>query len=682
MSINSISLDLPAKLEEIFNFSFNFDGLKKIIEFFQKNNYVLVSTLKDFDKRISLFESLKLDIDSIKIKSLNIEKTNEVINNSFTNIKEKLISLETKLNNYSKISEENSEVIKKQKYMTEDHERNINKLNIYIEENYKSIKEIMENYNAIKKKVDLNSLKVNELENKSIEAMDLIRGNSGNINKEKLTTNQEMEIINSNITNLTNTINNMKKMSEIKNKEYDKYINEILKNIKGPHKPINSTKSLEFAFMENIDNTHNIHNNSFFEEEDNIYKSDLEKDNKYNKLFEEFKLKEKKLKEENKLNKKSIKEIQNNINNINEKFNNLLGENKDIISNKNNKDFDYITTDKYKIISDNMKLLSVALNTKPSQEDFESLKRNIDLRLKKLEILQNTSLDVKNQLRESQDQKDNQSLMESKTIEYIIEKIQLTLNENITPLIKDSILKYGKNIDLSSNYIIREIIKNNKKYYDEINKTIISTIEKRNQLIKDIEEKIEYMNEERIKLIENNNANNIKLNDITKLLDGSDTEEEVNKNNLNKGNIRERLMRLSDLYYEVRDRCVLLEKKSLAFTREVKEDIKSNLKNETTKIVEQFKTKLSSFTYKFEDELKNKIDQIGLYSFEKRINSKLFTELKEKINKNDLKKKTNVINRKIDSLENKISQTLVDTIIDIQMDETTIKYFINILYIF
>ena len=36
--------------------------------------------------------------------------------------------------------------------MTENHEKNLNKLNIYIEENYKSIKEIVENYNAIKKK--------------------------------------------------------------------------------------------------------------------------------------------------------------------------------------------------------------------------------------------------------------------------------------------------------------------------------------------------------------------------------------------------------------------------------------------------------------------------------------------------------------------------------------------------
>ena len=34
-----------------------------------------------------------------------------------------------------------------------------------------------------------------------------------------------------------------------------------------------------------------------------------------------------------------------------------------------------------------------------------------------------------------------------------------------------------------------------------------------------------------------------------------------------------------------------------------------------------------------------------------------------------LRKNNNVINRKIDSLENKISKTLVDTIIDLQMDD-------------
>ena len=43
MNINSICLDLPIKLDEIFKFSFNFDGLKKIIDFFQKNNSILIN---------------------------------------------------------------------------------------------------------------------------------------------------------------------------------------------------------------------------------------------------------------------------------------------------------------------------------------------------------------------------------------------------------------------------------------------------------------------------------------------------------------------------------------------------------------------------------------------------------------------------------------------------------------
>ena len=78
MNINSICLDLPIKLDDIFYFSFNFDGLKKIIDFFQKNNSLLISTIKDFNKRMLACESLKSDIDDIKIKSINIEKTMKI----------------------------------------------------------------------------------------------------------------------------------------------------------------------------------------------------------------------------------------------------------------------------------------------------------------------------------------------------------------------------------------------------------------------------------------------------------------------------------------------------------------------------------------------------------------------------------------------------------------------------
>ena len=132
MNINSICLELPLNLDEIFHFSFNFDGLKKILEFFQKNNSILIDSIKDFNKRITVFELLKSDIEAIKIKTLNIEKNNDDINNSFNHIKNNIISLEGKINELSKKNDENSEILLKEKYVLDNHEENINKLNAYV----------------------------------------------------------------------------------------------------------------------------------------------------------------------------------------------------------------------------------------------------------------------------------------------------------------------------------------------------------------------------------------------------------------------------------------------------------------------------------------------------------------------------------------------------------------------
>ena len=44
--------------------------------------------------------------------------------------------------------------------------------------------------------------------------------------------------------------------------------------------------------------------------------------------------------------------------------------------------------------------------------------------------------------------------------------------------------------------------------------------------------------------------------------------------------------------------------------------------------------------------------------------------MKEKIDKKELNKNNLLLKRKIDNLESKISRTLVDTLIDLQMDET------------
>ena len=43
--------------------------------------------------------------------------------------------------------------------------------------------------------------------------------------------------------------------------------------------------------------------------------------------------------------------------------------------------------------------------------------------------------------------------------------------------------------------------------------------------------------------------------------------------------------------------------------------------------------------------------------------------MKEKIDKKEMNKNNQYLKRKIDNLESKISRTLVDTLIDLQMDE-------------
>lgn len=89
---------------------------------------------------------------------------------------------------------------------------------------------------------------------------------------------------------------------------------------------------------------------------------------------------------------------------------------------------------------------------------------------------------------------------------------------------------------------------------------------------------------------------------------------------------------------KLNDKFEKIDKKLGSISKEVKDDIKAAIRVDTYKVVEQFKLKLSSFTEKFENELKNKIDKIGLNIFETKLNNKLSLNLKDKLNKNDLKK--------------------------------------------
>ena len=97
--------------------------------------------------------------------------------------------------------------------------------------------------------------------------------------------------------------------------------------------------------------------------------------------------------------------------------------------------------------------------------------------------------------------------------------------------------------------------------------------------------------------------------------------------------------------------------------------VKENLNKESEKILEEFKIDLKNSINLIDNKLREKADKMSLTEFGKKVDTKLANEFMKKLDKTDLKKNNNIINKKIDSLENKISKTLVDTLIDLQMDD-------------
>lgn len=72
---------------------------------------------------------------------------------------------------------------------------------------------------------------------------------------------------------------------------------------------------------------------------------------------------------------------------------------------------------------------------------------------------------------------------------------------------------------------------------------------------------------------------------------------------------------------------------------------------------------------KLDDQLKEKVDKYNFDEYGRKVDYKITNEISKKIDKVELKKNNSMMNKKIDHLETKISKTLVDTIIDLQLDE-------------
>ena len=703
-----LSDEYPANLNEMLEFSFKFDNLIKIIEFLHRHNMNLKNEIKDLGKKIEILSQLKSQVDNLDIKAKNLEKNNKEINQTLVNHNDKFLDLESQLNNIKNKSDETKEQINSIDKKVEGHDYNLNNLNKIVEEHIKDSKEQKKDIDSIKITLSQNQIEFEKVKNELNDMsndFNEIKNNFNEFKKEQTKTKEEQnkKLFNNekSIVTLIATINEIKATanqaikiasSSLQTKQ-ESTVNENIDNNEPEKKEGIESKEINM----NMNFSGNSMVNFAMTEIENLQKNFNEFKSEYNEFKEKYD-------NENKNKDNNIKNINENLKTLDENIQNIINGNTDniktiSIDSSNNKRREsrkkdsifenevnienilniIFNSEQFKKMNDSLRIITYNIGNKVNKDELENSNRNIIQRLEKLD-------DRVNEYIKSQDQKlskfkstnlsNNQNQNPAFDMDFFTQNLETQIQSNIKTITYELLKTEGAIIDLHSNPQIKELIENLNKHSDEINKNYKSIIDIRNMLLNnEMEKKFQLLQGKLNKIEEDGRFTKLKLADLIKNVEGEE-EDDDNANgtiqsdqNKDGITIREKLNLLTGTSQQLRDKVDILERKQNNLTKEVKDDIKQNLKQETLKVVEQFKLKLESFTTRFEHELKNKIDQMGLSSFEHKINNKFYGDLREKLDRNELRKNNNQINRKIDSLENKISKTLVDTIIDLQMDD-------------
>ena len=674
MTIEEIKLEFPVKYEELLIYTFNCENLIKALSFLHNNDVTLSSCLKEFDKRISNLESLKNDIEEIKIQARNIQNANDNLNRSVQSLQERFLKNDYKINELNKKASENKSILEEHNKQFLIHTQNLDHLNKVVEDNIKKTNNLVEELEENKKEIILTNEKIEELKKKDKDLEDLIQVKNHLLNARIDENQKDIIKINNTLDAYNSEFIKLKEEIEIKNQEFEKSISNIINNIssgnikkgnKGNEKKEEdeNTGLLIKAVNDNILLSSKIAQLEVEQKnfKEFVSKYNLDKEN-YNNNIES--------------NINDILGLKNEIDKIKNEVESLINEKADGKKNQLEKiDLSkYATNDTLKKLTDNIRILTSSLGTTPSRDEFETAVRKINSRLETIEFIQQgVTSGPRTMINSDLVQKEgDKKIFQTQKIFFPMKGDEMIPQniDDIKKLIINTISEEIKNISFLQNPKFSEIFQNLAKCEEEISKNDSSIINIRNILaisptqndLMIIRQDIERLSEESKK----------KFNEILRIINGDDEDEEdeeENKGGLAGLCIKKKIDILISKFHELFNKMNQVQNKTNALTKEVKEEVKQNLKTETLKVVEDFKLKLENFTAKFEIELRNKIDRGGLSVFEDKLNSKFKVDLREKLDRIELKKNNNVIKRKIDSLENKISKTLVDTIIDLQMDE-------------
>ena len=674
--MKSEEIKLPIKLEELLKLSFNFDNLIKTISFMHNTDLNITTNYQNLEKRVTILEYLKGDINEIKIQAKNIQNTNDNLNRSMQMMQEKLLKMDSKINELEKKSNDHIVQANENQKKLESYGKNIDHLNKVVEDNVKKIVNFEEEFNKNKKELEIISEKIPELAEKDKDLESLIHTKNDILNSKINDNKNIIDKMNNNLFDLNALYNNLKKELDIKNKEIQARFANIIETI-------SSGVNLSQANITNNNNKdENGENNGLLIKAVNdnlILNSTLEQIQNEQQYFKNFisKYNEDKGHYDNILetNTDEISKIKIEINKLKE-GKELVPNKGDNIENINFNPKNFVTNDQFKKINDNIRIITSSISSSPKRDEFDKEIRKINSRLEIIELIQQGVTSgprtmIKSDLVQKDGDKANTYLTQAKkfilsTRDEEKEKEKNNLKKLIIHILNEEI----KNINILENPKFFELYEAIVKCKEDISKNDKSIINIRNLMtmgpsqndITNMRTDLERINEESKK----------KINEIILTLNGDEEEEsedEYDKTGMAGLCIKKKIELLVGKYEELFNKFTNLQNKSNSLSKEIKEEVKQNLKTETLKAVSEFKLKLDNFTNKFENELKKKIDSGGLTIFEDRLNTRIRGDLKAKLDRSEMKRNNNQIRKKIDSLENKISKTLVDTIIDLQMDE-------------
>lgn len=706
-------VELPCSTS--FLLTVNFDYLKECIEFFNKHINILYEKVNDLNKKYKNFEDLKKDVKENKIKTESglrlLNELDDRISNYGQNI---LKNSEKSYSNEQKIKALQDEIEKLKKLNPSGDGPDLSKL----EESLKELKEEVDQSNYYNRdNIDKLNKKAIELEEK-IERLEG-KNNNDKISYEKKTVDEKNDEENNNLDENKN---------DSDNDDTNKRLNELTRRVdilennmsKLGDKNIEFTPSKSEAKVTEIKETklNDAANDNFSNlNTDSIEKKLKEFSDKINKLEKEIKALRSNGSNNININlplSENEGENENNLNygennNNNEDNNNSENKNEQNESEEKKDNENQEITPKEAKGKDNRYLLEIMsqisqLNNRLNSDDllkkaeFNKYVQKIELQLKdynekfnkifqkdalRNKLIEDMSKNNKNTGKKA-DSSGETKIITGNTGNYVTLDMLQDFEEKFPDLIVNylsefdfssnpSIEKLQKLIDENRNMIkdlsskIDEIVLNNTKnneYYndiiDNLKKDVKNTLKKVEtdlDRLHNIQEEVDFLRQ--LILGQEEDAKYQKMTKEEKkneLLIGTSIKEEMSiQSNY--------LKKLSEGLNKINSRINNLNKEILAM-------IKKDLKNESNLILEDFKSGLKDSIGKIERQLKDKVDKLGLDEFWNKINDQLVSEMKEKIDKKELNKNNMLLKRKIDNLESKISRTLVDTLIDLQMDET------------